>query len=264
MSKEAYIPLPDADSLKTKFFIPLPPFVEQERIGIATRRIETLKRIGGISHLLIIGENGGETSMAIPTIVGIDKDGSALAGKVGIRREAPIFKSENFFNQDGTIPHCFQWTRAIIKLNIQEMANRIKDDNKWEKGVRTPEAWTYHLDQALKKGIEKSGWEHLVKSVSGYNLFWFGYHNIDSLLLSLHSSPWNLLFKDFGKPPEQIPSILFWLAFRNVFMNMFSRVTHFNRNKEEGTRFSFFFGPELDRAVILKLAAKNTKLSKVI
>ncbi len=115
-----FIPLDQAWSLKARFDVALPEFVDVERIGVNLQAIQRLCRLGGISHLRVIGESGDDTSNFTPNIAGYGEHGQATATKTGLKTIVPTH-TENFerlrgFGEENR-PPSLSWVNATINLN---------------------------------------------------------------------------------------------------------------------------------------------------
>jgi hypothetical protein len=81
--ESGFVPLPKVEQEqpedKIKIILNLPPYVDQDRIGVNLTGISKLCRLGGIRQLVVIGKTDEETSHVIPEISGMNSDGSAIA-----------------------------------------------------------------------------------------------------------------------------------------------------------------------------------------
>lgn len=250
-----YVPIERANTSNARFMIPLPGYVSKDRIGLNNRGLSRLLKIGGISHLKVIGQTDQETTRFTPTIVGHDAKGNAYAGKKGEQTTIPEFttSSEEVDPElDTSIwkPHAATWKNAVVNLNLKEMAQRIQQEKRWERGVYSTEAWAYHLNDSIKKSITEVGVTHLATGLSKDN--WetaAGLYGGVSLV--------SLLFTQSIVPIAILSSIT-----ASGLMNVYDHYMY--RSEDNGFRWSLMYGPQLDRALALKLIAKKTILVKAL
>lgn len=134
-----------------------------------------------------------------------------------------------------------RWVNGLIKINTDEIANRILSESGWNNGVNMPDAWAYHLNKSVKSGIEDIGTKHLVLGVNKTDLF-----GIFIAVASIASSYYPL----FGYG--------FWLVMHNGI------APYMSRNSEGFRKSLFLTGPQLDRALLLKLISSRSTLVKSI
>ncbi len=249
--KDGYFPIEYANTNRTRFVIPFPEYVKPQQIGVNLRGLRMLLRIGGISHLRVAGQTDGETTRFTPTIVGYDSQGNAYAGKKGEKVTIPEFTTyddEANRNQDASEwkPHSATWKNAVINLNINEMAERIRQEDKWARGVSSTEAWAYHLDKVVRKGVSDIGVRHLTLGVdrTTWGLTAFQYVLAGALEVST------------GHP--SIESMAYRILFMSLCMNLVHYIGH--RNTYDGYRWSVLYGPQLDRALLLIVLSSRTNL----
>lgn len=213
-------------------------------------------RFGGISHLRVVGNTEGDVSKFTPTIVGFNAQGDAYAGRKGESVSVPTFDS---FMQDDdktvegsvTKPHSASWTNATINLNINEISERIRKEEKWQRGVYSTDAWAYHINRSVKKGVVDAGVKHLAIGLNGWNwgsaLFQYGTMGV---------------WEGIVDHPPTLQSVFFRVFFVSGVCNAWDYVRF--RNSEYGFRWSAFYGPQLDRALLLKLFSGRAPLVKTI
>lgn len=244
--ENGYVPLENAVGSRSTFKISLPDYVDKDAIGVNLRRTDHLAKLGGISHIQVKSVNG-ETSNSVPAIVGINRNGEGLAGKTSLKTEVDQFTVESEKTDRLSIPHSGSWINTTITLNTNEIEDRIAKNDKWERGIRSAEAWAYHLNQSVSTGVTNSGTEHLTLGLSRLN--WvktlMQYGIMASFELQNNPTPEGMLSR---------------VLFVSQFLNLIDMVSC----KAQGVefRYSAFYGPQLDRAIVLWCAAKATNLIK--
>lgn len=244
-----YRPLDSARTLWTRFNVSLPGLVDQRQIGVNVRGIEKLCRIGGINHLRVVSNNDGNTSQFVPTIVGFSQSGEAMASKTGVRSDVPTFDVDSERQRSASLdflPHAATWINTTVVLNTAEIANRIK--NNQDGGIRSPEAWADHINKAVKKGISSAGVKHLTLGLNKYNA------------VEVASQYAIIGFIEAQNP--SVSSAIFKVFLVGGFLNMLAYFRTRGMGRGEEFRMSAFFGPQLDRALVLKLASQRTTLVK--
>src|SRR4030067_2684274 len=89
----------------------LPEWIDQDRIGVSLRGIYKMCQMGGIETIKILGSTDGEVSTYTPNLVGINPDGAGIAGKVGLKTEAPLFSSSKDISGNA-LPASYSWINA--------------------------------------------------------------------------------------------------------------------------------------------------------
>lgn len=244
--KKGFVPIEYANTDRMRFVIPFPEYVKPQQIGVNLSGLERLLRIGGIGRLRVAEQTEGETTRFTPTVVGYNSQGNAYAGKKGTLTFVPEFTTSPNLDAPVSRLHFATWTNAVINLNINEMAQRIRQEDRWTRGVRSTEAWAHHLDEALRKGVRDIGIRHLT----------LGLNKIDWLYIALQYAQMGTLatFTRFPSVEIMAFSILFGSGCINLIgCNVF-------RNTDYGSRWSVIIGPQLDRALLLKILSSRTNL----
>lgn len=246
-------PIQHANTYRMRFAIPFPDYVDTSKIGVHVNKMERLLQIGGISHLRVCGNVDEETSRFTPMIVGYDSQGNAYAGKKGEKVSVPEFTaSEDVSNPNLNIsvtrPHSATWKNGVINLNICEITERIRQEKRWARGVYDLEAWAHHLDGSIRKGISEIGVRHLAVGLNRYG--W--------VLAAFQYGLMGAFEIGGGSPSVET------LAFRIPFVSAVLNTLDFIRfgNQEEGFRWSVFYGPQFDRALLLKVMTTKGGLVK--
>lgn len=248
--KEVFVPISQSDTQRVKFALPLPPYLETERVGVNAAKIDRLCRIGGIKHLTVTGEDG-EISSFTPTIVGISKKGEALAAKTGAKTKAPTYSidSEGHSALLNVIPG-FRHTVATLNLNLGDVADRIMKDSNEQGKVRDVKKWTPYLDESLKKGLSDIAMQNLI-SAGGKKVF---------IVMSAVGIGLGLMEGITYSPQVAlIPSILFIYQVSNYI----ERYTGRNFGLQD-YRWSLFSGLQFDRAFVARTIINRGNLIKAL
>lgn len=248
-----FIPLPEVGNSKVRFNLALPPFVNQELLGINVRGVERLLRVGGIGHLRVESKKG-EVSSFVPTVVGVNGQGEALAGKIGFQTLVPTYKIEDD-DPSSWAPYIYRWVNSMLSVNVDEISQQILYGSKrWERGIRTPEAWAHFLDRALGQGIENIGNHHLIEGIEG--LDW-----------SLFALSWllNVPFVSQALIEGNLARLLGWVICNETIFQGWLDIS-VRLSQRSHYRWSIFatFAPHLDRALVLKILSRTTTLVKAL
>lgn len=244
-----FIPILKANTENNRFDIPFPDYIKSEFIGVNVKALTKLLRIGGISHLRV----DGETSQFTPTIVGHDLYGNSYAGNKGQSITIPEFttsedETHKIVDPSLSKPHSATWKNALITLNSNEMAERIRSEKKWKKGIHSTEAWSFHLDKVIRDGITRIGVNHLTLGLNKQN--W-----ASVVFQYVFMGGWEILE---GHP--SVEGMIFRVPTVSGILNLMDYFKY--RNKDDGYRWSAFYGPQIDRAIILKFMTSKTTLVK--
>lgn len=150
MSKEnGFVPIDEASTDKIRFSVDLPPFLDRTRIRANPGRIESLMRIGGISHLRVETVEGDRVQES-PIVVGFDSQGNAYAGKVGAKTETKTqeYEMDNSQGKRRVAP-----TASVsVKLDVVQISQEIVNE-----GVGSPSAWAKKMDKRISEGVRNAG-----------------------------------------------------------------------------------------------------------
>lgn len=244
--KKDYTPLAELESPKLRFVAPLPSFVDPRSIGINLKRVTLLCRLGGISHLRVEGLTDEETSSFVPTIVGFDTQGSAYAAKTGMKTSVPTYTVDSLSLPGRGLTYlASRWVNGVVKINVDETANRILSETRWRNGVNSNDAWSYHLNRILKGGIVDIGTKHLVLGAS----------RLDYLLELFPVLSIANIFFGGGNP---LVMYALW------YFGVNGLTARFNINPEGWRQSLLLHGPQLDRALLLKLISLKSTLVRSI
>lgn len=239
-----YIPLAELESEKFSFVATLPNFVNQHSIGINLNKINLLCRLGGINHIRVEDQIDEEISSFVPTMIGFDIQGNAYAAKAGMRTSTPTYTIDSQSENNELFPQ--SWTNGVIKVNFNETANRILGEKKWINGVSSPDAWSYQLNKIIKNGIVDIGTKHLIL---GGNIFDY---LVDFMIVS------SIMIRDFSQRENPLVGYGIWYLWCNIYPYVI------NRNPDGWRQSLLLTGPEIDRAILLKLTSLTSTLVKSI
>lgn len=243
--EKGFVPLPKVEQEQPAenilFELNLPSFVDQDRIGVHLRRIERQMSISGIKTLVVRGSGDVERGQDQVEVTGINPDGSALASKVkaGTRRKSS--SSSRGYESDSPVGIYISTRQTNLEVSVKngEIGDEISGRGR---SLREVPEWSKELNMALGREIRARGTENLIRDTS-----W-----LEKTLLSFYVT--------FDLAIVQDPA-LFIRAM--IIQNMFTRLLVFLREGKEGYfRHSLFFGPQLDRALILQALSRGQKIIK--
>lgn len=250
-----FVPMSEANTERIRTTATL-PFQLHEEVGLNVKRLHLICQVSGFSHLRIRNDPQGETSQEVPQVVGIDRDGTAIAGKAKIKKaptfqldHSPAFMFEKPWRQA-------RWQNLTISLNTEEIKQRILLS---DESVNNPIIWGKEIHKALKSGTLKAGTHHLLKDFESYEKI------LTLLGFALHSS-----FEIGGaltgniEPEAVVPRIAYRIALLGTVMTGLHSFLYGLEKPGEGRRISIFFGPELDRAAALLALTYTQRLAKGI
>lgn len=250
-----FVSIEEACTSGVRVNIQMPEFVDAQRIGVNLLGIHRLCRMGGINHLRVNSVSGEGSTNSVPQIVGFNHNGEAYAGKATVKT-VPLFDSRTSNQSRPGLPHSARWVAADINLNMDEIIGRIQREERWTKGARSPEAWVYYFNQALKQGISKVGTNFLIFGLSKFDQGLSVFHNIDASLMSADASPFSVLLNNFHPHVPSTYDVILSLLVRNLAMNIVNSAMFHESRHSDGNRFSLIFGPQVDRALLLNIMAK--------
>lgn len=264
--RKGFTPLPEAYSERVRFNVALPPYIDQEKIGVRLNTIHTLCRIGGINHLLITST--GDRTIDQPVVTGISPSGEATAG-FGKLREKTIFTTDSqeipsdYADLHPTVHNdlASRWTDGTIYINVDALSTEVTQNT----SARDVPQWAQHLNKALQDGITHIGAKHLLLGLSKNEaarlaVFQAGLGSMADFHV-YNPTDWS----DFS-PPSSVSNVMLIHLFINFMTKGMSNMSHWipPTNSHENRRFSIFYGPQLDRALLLKLLASTRTLVKEI
>src|SRR5260221_13089202 len=243
MSPE-YTPMSEANTDRITVTATL-PFHLEKRIGLNTKYIHTLLQSGRIKDVKITSDQDGETSKAVTQIVGMGRDGSALAGKTKTNTiptsNYNLDPKNNFYLKQGS------WPSLDIIMNVSEMKQRFLQ---FGEKVTDPKTWQKGIDQSIREAIIKSGTKHLTSGLTRSEKFG------SSGILFAYS------VGIVGFAYNQNLNTLAWAS-------ILATVTYLNEAMElglekpgSGLRFNLFMGKEIDRALALNVYGRLKPIAK--
>lgn len=264
--EKGFVPLPEAKTDQVRMQLELPSFVDKHKIGVNLRSIHKLCQIGGIHQLMIAGIDNDETSHATPTILGFNAQGNAFAGKTGEKTDAPLQRAQSVSDNDVShleLPAAMNWKHTLIIMNMNEVRAKISNDTRWSDGVRSTDAWSHYMNKGIKDGLKQEGTHHLLFDVNQRDKIYLGF--IATLtLLNASGIDIAIPFSSHLRTPT-VPGIIKASAYWNALYNVFARIfdTRFNLS-DKAMRYSFFYGPQPDRALLLNILTRAKTLIKTI
>jgi hypothetical protein len=171
MSRKAIelVPINQVRSEQVSLAVKLPQVVDSSRIGVNVAGLERLSLLSGNKSLQIKTIGGEETKPAVPVVVGFNERGEAVAGKVAKTESITVHDVESDKHEiEELLFQRSKWRDTKIGLNVTEMSRLIVAETQWEGGVRSPEAWSHHLEQAIKQGIKDIGYQNLMNNASDF------------------------------------------------------------------------------------------------
>jgi hypothetical protein len=264
MKEGKYIPLPNVEADRLHVNLPLPGYIDAERIGINVPHMQRLCRLGGISHLAIHASSLFQRGTDAVMITGFTQKGEAYAAK-GKSAHKNIFdaKSEH---TDRTIEGQYyrfkndRWIATELTIDTEQIANNIVTNKKIKEGVRSEKAWSREINAAIKQGIVNEGTKHLLLDINQGEMILSSVVNYFILANLIDADP---IFFDFMATLPPTPENIGWAA-STVVANKLIQRGLYRQIGEEGRRFSIMFGPEADRAGVLYVASKTQPLVKAI
>ncbi len=261
MAKEnKFTPIPEIRHERIRVALSLPPFVDQEKIGVDLKRTELLMNIGGIRYLKISSAHKGITKSE-PTIVGVGPGGEALAGKAGYADPAEIFSSETLHLFDRlpiNLPSTLNWASAATIINIDEIVDQIVKNKKWEKGTRDPAAWSHYLNETIKTTIAKTGRHQLLETAYKEEKLFAALIYATSVISFLA-----IALDNQRGPVAGLLSEVPWFLFINQFFYASEYLYLLSPETRHKVRPSLFFAWQIDRAIVLWALSKFSTLAKV-
>lgn len=255
---ERYIPIDEANVIsdRVRFHLPLPDYIERERIGVDLSRVERLCRFGGIRFLKVVGKLDGDVSSFTPEITGYNGSGEAVAANKGTKDLVPLYTTQSELGAQPSIPS-FKFSLATLNINLNEAVNRAIHEQKGkENNVRDVETWTEYLDKSLRQGISQVGFDNLVRYGDKFS---FAFATALSVILSASAMTATL--------PAQLDGFLLLKGF--LLMHQLRNQLELTVGKillgsDEGYRWSLISGIQLDRAFILRFLTSRESLVKAL
>ena len=262
-TERGFTPLPEVESEKVRFSIKLPDYIDPNEIGVNVSGIETLCRIGAIRHLRVEGSYNKQDHITDIAVMGVGNSGAAYMGGLA-SAESSLHKEVSEEMDPNYIPYLGRWASGKITIDMQSIANKLGENNRWEGGVRSTKGWSHHLNKAVKEGIANIGTEHLVYGLTKKELAICTILNAWVLLGEANADP--ISDGIAGTYNPHIPSLSATMSAMitlSVVMTLVNRYIFLrDRLSETGVHWSLIYGPQIDRALILQAAARTKRLVK--
>lgn len=252
--EKGFIPINRINSPVVRIDVPLPQFVDTGQIGVDLRRVHALCWLGGLRHLRVEKAGGREDEETTPMVVGVAGDGGAYAGGAVVKKAKPFHFDDYELGSPASelnflsVPHATVWADGKIQLDLEAMSKRIIEDKRYKGNARSSEAWARLLNKALKEGIANIGINHLLYGVRKTEMLYLLFLTLMGPRLLTSPSP-SRLFSS-------------WLLSNFIGLGLSFMASL--QNQEDGYRLSAFYGPQLDRAIALKLFLQAGPLVKTI
>lgn len=114
----------------------LPPHVDQDRLELNVLHLRAIHRAGAITAS-VVGSYEGDITQSTPSVVGINADGSAIAGRSAVTKKAQ--KSKQFLGDVEYADSEFGWTVLAHRVNRPEAADMVVERTR--KGESSEKAW---------------------------------------------------------------------------------------------------------------------------
>lgn len=257
-----FVPLPDVESEKVRFAVKLPDYIDPHKIGVNVSGIERLCRIGGIKHLRVEGSYDKQQHANGASVMGVTGSGAAYMGGIA-SAESSLYEESGEESDPMYAPWFGRWINGKITVDMQGVANKLGENNRWTGGVRSVNGWTHHLNKAVKRGIVNIGTEHLVYGMTKSELAICAFVNAYAFLNAAAASPSAVLSGDYNPHVPSVNEVAQSLIFMSLFMTLVAKYYVFREElKDKDMHWSLIFGPQIDRALLLQGAARTTRLVK--
>ena len=248
--EKGFIPLPKVEQEVTDetiiMSLNLPDYVDQDRIGVNLAGISKLCKLGGITHLVVIGNTGEETSHVVPEVAGVNSDGSASLSKKIEKVIVPTFETNPMHNGKDNETISTRTIGLYVDINVDELGNRIAETSE---GVHSPKAWAKELDKGIKTPIRKAGNQNLLHHLESFDKTDF---RVMAFMTGLTIAVYIPVYSVFDPHSLILPGEL-------AVYRMFSALT---RKEHPDFRFSLFPGFQVDRAIALGIMGRTKTLIK--
>lgn len=144
----------------------MPSHLDTEKIQLNLSRFGAIHRVGAFSAS-IISEYQGETSES-NNIMGINADGSALAGKTKSRQveSSDCFLGEKQHYWMANTSYAYGYPVVIHRVNRPEAVQNVIGQK--EEGKTDEQAWAKVLDMALRESFREAGRLSLVNRIDNF------------------------------------------------------------------------------------------------
>jgi hypothetical protein len=266
--ERGFRPLAEIEEAKLpdiKMDLSLPEWVDKERIGINLRGIYTMCKAGGIEKLRVVTVSGEETSGFVPTVVGMNPDGSAIAGKTGFKKKVDTHlpgRSNSEHRSTGIKLHDLytgniygrEWIDASVILNRDEIEERILGSS--DRSLRSTENWASQINSAIKGGISEAGKNHVFYNVPVSEKTTAIMAMVGAILTES-----GLLFEFHPRTP-QISDILTSMFNFNILINAVESLATKSKKPDKKYRYGFFLDLQIDKVLALSVMERTLTLAK--
>lgn len=242
-AERKFTPVSEVESDLVTLQLNLPAFINPNSIGLNVGRTESLMKYSGLVDLNVTGVGGQETSSEYPTVIGYSKQGEAYAGSVGVKVNVPEQRMSSRIRD--TLDSSTK--KVDMTLNLDEMSEQIKRE-KWDRGIYSTEAWSKHLNSAIKTGIKSEGTRNLLLLDEKGSLLLSGMLNYLTLQFSLI---------------DVVQNNLNALNFQALTAMTLKAAWYFYSDREN-YRISPFFGTHFERVAVLGARLSMGKLVKAL
>ncbi len=255
-----FIPMEIANNERLRTAATL-PFNIHKTVGIETNRVERLMQLSGIRSLQIVSDYDGERSNTSFQTVGINTDGSAIAGK-GISKSVTEY-TDNVNIEDDDYPNTRKqatWVDLKMTLNIPEMTRMILDCG--EK-VTDSKIWAKMVDSSIRSSVRKNGTNFLLsRSKNNFETSFVTFLFLDDIAHACNIGFADFLFNQVNPHALDPIKLSSNIILRGLMWTLFESLSNGKERPGSGRRFSFFYGLELDRAMALQFESRVGNVAK--
>lgn len=252
-----FVLMPEAQTERIRTVAKLPFGIEND-IGMNISKLQIALQLGGIDHLKILSETEGEKSSVSTSIVGMDAQGNAYAGRSKMN-VVPVSSSEVSNTEGEEFRKQTQWLNLSISLNTEELKQRLMTSGK---SVRKPQYWAIEINKALKREINKNCIRHLVGDFSVFEKILVPLVYADDIAHSMNMGLLNIMTRTFSPQPLNVLSLLGNLTYSGIFFSAWDSMVYGPEKKGQGRRISLFLGYEIDRAALLLVHTSTSTFAK--
>lgn len=236
----------------------LPSSIDLDRIGVDEARVDTLRKVGRVASITIIGYEGDVTQFSFGTSE-INPDGTSAITSALTTQRAELSGSEVHLAEDEK-RHEFIEPDATIKINTSEMLDRVRAaDQAAGYTADWHNLYAKLVDNALRREIPLVAKNHLLAPIQFRNEQWWcatGLFALQSVLTGIDPGDLirNFLFShtNFANTVSPIVGHLQ----KKLFPSLFSETDRFRR--------SLFDGYQIDRVAAVYGLAKASRLVRAL
>lgn len=150
-----YVPLPsvDVEQHGIEFLsLGLPQGFDEERLEVNVNRVRQIAKIGGLGDVRVIGRTGEKTDDT-PSVIGIDDNGTAMAGSRKYHRRQPVTDGVTLMTNPNTkYIDLLGKPDVEIGLNVSERDERLRTSKSIKRQL-DPVGHAETLGQTLSRGL---------------------------------------------------------------------------------------------------------------